>query len=317
MSIRRFFSAKLLRQTQIKYFILLSIISFSFFLGSLFFGQHLLYASDNETYAQSFKVGISHTSLFKPLDGVYIDTSSRPKLVTIKGSNFSTKFLTVSKTVRDAITLQGIPFDQNDISSPNPDEPILTDMTITITYVDKEIVEEAVALPFMTTYTIANDIYVGQTKLTQPGVMGIQKNIYEVTTHDGQEAKKELIDSYIEKDPIEEIIAKGTKLNGTSTCQSWDNVIDNMTDDPIERYWMKSVMRCESHCNEKVVSEIGAYKGLYQFNSSTFTSWGGQDIFDGTEQISLTLKLFRLGYQLKWPVCSRQAYSTMPDFSNE
>ena len=296
---------------------MLSIISLFLFLGSFFFNRHLIYASETEIYAQSLEIGISQASLFKPLDKLYIDTSTRPKLITIKGSDFSLEFLTMSKTVEEAIISQRIDFDQNDISSPSPEDPILADMTISITYVDKEIVEEAVELPFTTTYTVANDLYVGQKEVTQAGVMGIQKNIYEITTHDGQEAKKELIDSYIEKDPIEEIIAKGTKLGGTSSCQSWDTVIDNMTEDPTERYWMKSVMRCESNCNETAVSGTGAYKGLFQFSSSTFSGWGGQDIFNGTQQIALTLKLFRLGYQSKWPACSKQAYSNMPDFSIE
>ncbi len=82
---------------------------------------------------------------------------------------------------------------------------------------------------------------------------------------------------------------------------------------------MIAIARCESGFNENAISPSGAYKGMFQFVTSTWQSNRramGEDespalMFDAEEAIkTAAFKMGRDGYNA-WPVCSQKALAAL------
>lgn len=86
-------------------------------------------------------------------------------------------------------------------------------------------------------------------------------------------------------------------------CMKYDRYIQGLEATDIEKSWLHSVMFCESTCRENVSSPSGTYKGLYQFNQSTFDANCSGNIWNGNDQIVCALKLYRKGETFRWPNC--------------
>ena len=91
----------------------------------------------------------------------------------------------------------------------------------------------------------------------------------------------------------------------TSTCEDWGKIIDTNTENDQTRTWMKRVMFCESTCREKVSSPSGTYKGLYQYEDRTWNANCEGSIWNGTDQILCTIRLYEKGETWRWPVCGK------------
>lgn len=106
--------------------------------------------------------------------------------------------------------------------------------------------------------------------------------------------------------PIPDIPTPPQKYNyKTATCEDWGKVIDANTDNEQTRDWMKKVMFCESTCRENVSSPSGTYKGLYQYEDRTWNANCSGSIWNGTDQIICTIKLYERGETWRFPVCGR------------
>lgn len=91
----------------------------------------------------------------------------------------------------------------------------------------------------------------------------------------------------------------------TATCEDWGKIIDANTENEQTRTWTKKVMFCESTCREKVSSPSGTYKGLYQYEDRTWNANCSGDIWNGTDQILCTIKLYERGETWRWPNCGK------------
>jgi hypothetical protein len=67
--------------------------------------------------------------------------------------------------------------------------------------------------------------------------------------------------------------------------------------------WMISVMMCESGGDPYAVNPVTGDSGLFQYNPSTWSSWGGGDIWDPYAQIEKTAWAFSQGLSYHW-VCA-------------
>lgn len=52
----------------------------------------------------------------------------------------------------------------------------------------------------------------GKTEVRTVGKKGVKAHVYEVTYVDGKEESRKQIDEYVEKEPVAEVVAKGTKI---------------------------------------------------------------------------------------------------------
>lgn len=244
-----------------------------------------------------------------------------PKSVTVRTVDGEVLVLTYALNVEGVLTELGYPPDEDDKTTPGLDHMIIDGLLITLTTVDSVFEFKEESVPFKTEYVDSSTLKPGETQLQQKGVNGILKHTYLLTYEDGRLINNELLDSVVTKAPVTQIYQRGRRQVGTFDCPKWDQVIDNTTSNKTERFWMKSVMRCESACNSSIVSKSGAFHGLFQFTSRTFyVARGGNDIYDGHEQIKYTLLMFRAGAAPKdqkagaWPVCNANAWAKMPNY---
>jgi hypothetical protein len=240
-----------------------------------------------------------------------------PKTVFVNSNQNITISLTDSRTINDMINRSEIDADEDDIILPSRETVISSEMRIEVIKVDKEFESIPVEIAHGSQCKLDDSMLVGTSKIVEQGVNGLRTEVYQLTYNNGVQVSRELVSNNIDRAPQDQVVAKGTQFSSTGKCVAWDAVIDELTTDPTERYWLKYVMRCESKCNDKIVSSNGAYHGLFQYDKNTFYTGGkGKDIYDGYEQVSQTLYRYRLGQQSKWPVCSAGAVRNTPEFCN-
>lgn len=239
----------------------------------------------------------------------------RPKRIILQAAEIEIVHFTYASTVAEILEEMSFDADMNDEIEPDLFTKIFGDTYIKIALIDTSSEKVKSDIPFAITYTVDSSIYAGRSSKVQAGIKGTLMTHFVITYRDGEQISKEKVREEVITEPTTEIIARGSKLSGPASCNYWDGIIDGKTQDLTERYWMKSVMRCESTCNPGAVSPSGAYTGLYQFSRNTFyNARGGNDIYDGHEQIKYTLLMYRAGAQTAWPACNRKALANMPTF---
>lgn len=60
------------------------------------------------------------------------------------------------------------------------------------------------------------------------------------------------------------------------------------------------VARCESGLNPRAYNPAGPYYGLFQFHLTTFKAFGGQDIYDPSDQSDVAARMFARGLASHW-----------------
>ena len=269
----------------------------------------VVYATDNITEYE----GDVQVELIKPI--FFVDVNDYPfglNPIEVNSGESTQYILTESCMVSEVLAEVGIEYDNDDIVIPKPEDVIAPGANITVIKIFNERLEELVALPFETVYQNDPDLPYGDEEVVQIGLNGQRLDVYTQKYEDGEFVSKTLVSEQISYNPVTEIISKGTRREiphsnlQTSTCDTWDAVIDGVTGDEGERRWMKSIMRCESGCNAGRVSYNGTYHGLFQFLPSTFAAYGGTDIYDGNQQIPIVLAWVRVGVQFtQFPGCTR------------
>ncbi|MCY3027292.1 N-acetylmuramoyl-L-alanine amidase [Aerococcus sp. JJEM-2022a] len=78
----------------------------------------------------------------------------------------------------------------------------------------KKILTQKVSIPFQTKYTDNNDYKAGSQKVLQKGENGEKTVTYEVTYQDGKEVNRQQIDEKVTKQPVDQIVQRGTKTPG-------------------------------------------------------------------------------------------------------
>lgn len=78
----------------------------------------------------------------------------------------------------------------------------------------KKILTQKVSIPFQTKYTDNNDYKAGSQKVLQKGENGEKTVTYEVTYQDGKEVSRQQIDEKVTKQPVDQIVQRGTKTPG-------------------------------------------------------------------------------------------------------
>lgn len=85
--------------------------------------------------------------------------------------------------------------------TPPPIQPVVTTKTIT----------ETEAIEFQTVEQNNNELAVGQQQVLQAGVSGVKTHTYKITYTDGVQTNKQLLSSTVTTNPINKIVAVGTK----------------------------------------------------------------------------------------------------------
>ena len=161
---------------------------------------------------------------------------------------------------------------------------------------------ETIHIPFETEVVVDTAVNPGERVIAQQGQLGIQNITYIKKYTKGGEFENMVHNVETMQEPVNEIIKIAPEGRN---CPLWFNVVDSITENQAERDLLKTLIRCESHCNS-AKNNRDKYIGLLQFSPTTFKRYGGTNIWDGREQIVAALKIVRNGgVSHHWPTCSQ------------
>jgi len=185
---------------------------------------------------------------------VYI-RRSMPVEILVDNRRIRTR--TQASTVGELLTQVGVALLGKDLVSPSDATPIEEDITVKITRIREEIVEEEELIPVETTMQADPDLEIDQQRVQQAGEEGLTKRRFRVYYEDGQEIARVLEDEWLDREPQAKIINYGTKI-----------VIRQLEtpDGPIE-YWRRVRVLATSYTAAESQEPDDPYYGL------TYLGW--------------------------------------------
>lgn len=260
--------------------------------------------------------------------GEYVEISV-PKNVRVIIDGKIRSETTTAVTVDELLDSLGVRLDADDRTSVSEGTPIVENMAVKVTRVDKggkDRVEEGIA--FQTVTEEDPELLEGERKVVRAGQPGTLTKTYKVTRIDGEEVARTLSSEKVTAEPVAEKIAVGTKerpepepkveaaSNSNSNSNSDSNSSSKSSDDggapaaPVSGAW-QALAECESGGNWSINTGNGYYGGL-QFSKSSWLGAGGgkyaplPHLASPSEQIATAKVLKQGGGWGHWPSCASQ-----------
>lgn len=139
------------------------------------------------------------------------------RLIIRKGRNFTLSvdgnveiITTTKKTVREAFEEAGVSVDMTDRVEPSLDSEILEDMYVSIFRVAERQITVDKEIPFSSKEVSDSSLKKGNTRVKTKGQNGLKRIVYNITTENGIEVKREIVSETTVKKPVTQIVAVGT-----------------------------------------------------------------------------------------------------------
>ena len=139
------------------------------------------------------------------------------RLIIRKGRNFTLSvdgnveiITTTKKTVREAFEEAGVSVDISDRVEPSLDAEVEEDMHVNVFRVAERRITVDEEIPFTSKEISDSSLKKGSTKIKTKGQNGLKRAVYDVTTENGIEVKRQLVSSTTVKKPVTQIVAVGT-----------------------------------------------------------------------------------------------------------
>jgi len=130
--------------------------------------------------------------------------------VTLIADGKTLKFISCRNTVGDVLTERGVNLSEKDIVYPSTFDRLKEGTKIRVVRVSvKEVVDEAPVYPKVLRKTDPN-LASGLMRVVKAGSNGIEKRIWQVTYHDGQEVRRLLASSSVSRSAVDRVVAMGT-----------------------------------------------------------------------------------------------------------
>ncbi len=146
------------------------------------------------------------------------------RIVIRKGRNFTLNIdgnieiiTTTKKTVREAFEEAGVLVNDADRVEPGLDTNIEEDMSVSVFRVANEVITVDTEIPFKSREVSDSSLAKGKTKVKVRGVNGLKRTVYSITTENGVETKREIIEQTTLREPTTRVIAVGTKAASKSS----------------------------------------------------------------------------------------------------
>lgn len=164
--------------------------------------------------------------LTTPITDSLTITFSPAQTMSIKAGETSLTINSSAQTVGEALAQAGIPLMGMDTSVPAENEPLPIDGQITVTRVTESVLVELQSIPFSTEETESVDVAFGEQNVLQTGENGIAMVKTRIRYENGVEVNRVEEDKTILKEPVKQIVAKGTKIvlsevGGSAPYQYW------------------------------------------------------------------------------------------------
>ncbi|MDF3293810.1 resuscitation-promoting factor [Streptomyces silvisoli] len=206
---------------------------------------------------------------------------------------------TNAATVRQAAAEAGIAFGPKDTTSVDPRSFPRDGQTVSVMRITGRTQVREEPIPFHTVRQPDPAQFKGTEVVVIPGEVGVRQVSYEQRTVNGVKDKPRQTGSRVLKEPIDEVIAVGTRPQPTSVAGA-----DGLN-------WA-GLARCEAGGRPNAVDPSGTYGGLYQFDTHTWHALGGtgrpQDA-PAAEQTYRAKKLYVRRGASPWPVCGHKLMS--------
>lgn len=171
---------------------------------------------------QEVEIGNDDVVNAKLSDTLYqnqIITVEKTKMIEVNFDGAKVTARTAQKNVKEAIKDLGIAISENDLVSPERDSDISDGTVIDIVrveYVDETCDSD---IPYETVTEEDPSVYSGRKTVKQKGSVGTKRDVYRVKKVGGVEESRELISSITAVEPVNEIVAVGTKEIPQGTWQ--------------------------------------------------------------------------------------------------
>ncbi|HNF93172.1 MAG TPA: G5 domain-containing protein [Anaerolineales bacterium] len=164
--------------------------------------------------------------LTTPITDSLTITFSPAQTMSISAGETSLTINSSAQTVGEALAQAGIPLMGMDTSVPAENEPLPIDGQITVTRVTESVLVELQSIPFSTEETESVDVAFGEQNILQTGENGIAMVKTRIRYENGVEVNRVEEDKTILKEPVKQIVAKGTKIvlsevGGSAPYQYW------------------------------------------------------------------------------------------------
>ena len=226
-----------------------------------------------------------------PLDGMEL-TITTPKDIVLVADGQERVVTTTAATAGELLAEQGIALGETDRTSLFPEQALLSHMRLQVFRVGVSEVSETTAVKFDRVETPDPNAFVGDEKVTTPGVNGEQVTTYRVTVTDGVETARETLSTTVTREPVAEQVSVGTKAKPAIADGSvWD-----------------ALAKCEAGGNWAINTGNGYYGGL-QFNLGTWRANGGTGMphqASREEQIAVGQRVQASQGWGAWPSCARK-----------
>ena len=149
----------------------------------------------------------------------------RAVAVELTADGETVKYLTPEKTVRAFLEAEKIPFNEKDKFSVALEERVIEGLQMTIVRVTSEVVEETQSIAFGVQEKKDSTMLKGKSVVKQEGVKGEKKITKEITYEDGVEVASVELSEEVIKEPVDKIVAVGTKVVQTVKKPSTSSII--------------------------------------------------------------------------------------------
>jgi resuscitation-promoting factor RpfB len=235
-----------------------------------------------------------------PLQGISLDVWL-PKAATVLVDGKRIPLTTTAPTVAGVLAQAGVVLRPLDRVSVPVATAVLGPVSVKVTRVDAQQAKVTSAVPYTTLTRRDGTLYRGTRKVVTAGRPGTLVSTYKVTVVDGKARTRALVSQVRTVAPVSRVVAVGTKARPAPRRTSYSSGGGGGLN------WA-ALARCESGGNPRAVSSSGTYRGLYQFDYSTWRSVGGSgDPIDASssEQTHRARILYSSQGRSPWPVCGK------------
>lgn len=161
-------------------------------------------------------------------DGLHIQIQRSFSIQLVNGNQVKVYQVRPGSNVAWLLSQAKISLGPNDAIEPGPDSPLVPGSTVRVTRVSHQNVKEERPLAFSVVKRGDPDLFKGVERVIQKGQEGKEVRVYRVTYHNGQEVKRELVNTTVTQKPTNQIVAYGTLQVASrgGTRFAFDRVMD-------------------------------------------------------------------------------------------
>lgn len=146
-----------------------------------------------------------------PLEGDLVVVVRRAIPVQVRVDGEEHEVWTVADTVRGALQAAGVRIGELDRVTPRLADRLEAGLSIQVTRVVEEFVEEIEMLPFKVVRWAAPELERGQTRVIREGQEGILRKTIRMVYEDGRLAGQSIVASEVERPAVDRVIGEGTR----------------------------------------------------------------------------------------------------------